>query len=681
MNAQSKFFHSIIRSLMMLVSVMIFPLLFPESLYAQELSGNFYLNRKISDDFERWVFKAQFDDFDVPYVISHPERQYKSGELQDNRLTLRGREFNNNSLAKWKNHPDVHELDLSNSDVSDEGMEVVQSLTNLRWLDLSNTKITDIGLKKLSNLDKLSYLRIKNTPVSGTGLKGAAYLPVLESLNLSYTQVSDHTIIHIEKASNLQALYLEETLVTEQGLSIIKNFPLLQIMFMPKGIYGDETAKILSELSDLDGNFWNGIQFSLTDEGLKNLSKVKYLHNLELIDSNISEEGYKSLLTLKDFFLLNLSGSNFTDASVIHLDYLPALRIVNLSGTQITDQGIKTLLKYGRISELDISNTQITDDIFPFLRPKEHLVSLNLSHTNITGDGFKHLMSKQKVVTGYEPGTTLRRLKKIDLSNSKFKAENLDYVKRFPELEWLSVKGIAITQKSEQEHFYQMFRLNFLDLSDTEINDNCLKFLRCNHELQELKLSGTNITGEGLAHLRKFYRLQELDLSRSAVTNEGLRSLQDLSNVKKLNLSRTGITTRGLQSICGRGYEFLDLSYTDIKDEDVQYLNLLSSYRFLAKFSPGWLEKQTEESKEFFDAPFALNLTGTKITNKGMEGIGDINLLGLKLGGPHINEKGLQFLTPIENLKVLDLSETRIPPEAIELFKNKSAAKELTVYR
>lgn len=673
------------RYLVLLVSICFMLIMitsaFKNHLYSQEFSGNFYLNREIPDDFERWVFLAQFDDFDYSFVSSHFEPQYKSGELQDNRLTLHGKEFTNNSLKKWKNRDDVYELDLSNSNVTDEGMEIVQSLTNLRWLDISNTKITDVGLKKLSKFDKLTYLRVKNTPVNGTSLEGAAYVPVLESLNLSYTQISDHTFKYLNQAKNLQALYLEETSVSERGLSLIENFSKLQILFMPKGIYGDDTARILSKFPDLIGETLINIQFSLTDEGLKSLSKIKEMTKLELVNSNISEEGYQLLKNFKDIYFLSLSGSNFTDAAVIQIDQLPALRILNLSGTQVTDQGIKTLLKYNKISELDVSNTQVTDDIFPFLRPKEHLTALNLSQTKITGEGFKHLMSQQKVGTGYEPSVTLPSLKKIDLSNSKFNAENLDYVKRFPELEWLSLKGIPITRKSEQEHLYQMFRLNFLDLSDTEIDDMCLKYLRCNHDLEELKLCGTNISGEGLTHLTNFYLLKELDLSRSAVTNEGLRSLQDVINVKKLNLSHTGITTTGLQSLCGQGYEYLDLSFTNITDEDVQYLNLLSSYQYLARFAPEWLEKQTDESKEFFNAPFALNLTGTKITNKGLEGVGKINLLGMKLGGTHINEKSLKPLASIKNLKVLDISETNIPIQAIENFKRTSSSKEIVIYR
>jgi len=63
------------------------------------------------------------------------------------------------------------EVDLSETNVSDAGLEHLKGLTNLDKLVLSNTQVTDAGLKHLQGLTNLITLWLDNTKVTDAGVK------------------------------------------------------------------------------------------------------------------------------------------------------------------------------------------------------------------------------------------------------------------------------------------------------------------------------------------------------------------------------------------------------------------------------------------------------------------------------------------------------------------------------
>ena len=65
----------------------------------------------------------------------------------------------------------LEELDLSDTVVSDQGMQFLASMTNLRRLSLARTKVTDEGLAHLKSLVKLEEFDLSSTDVSDVGLK------------------------------------------------------------------------------------------------------------------------------------------------------------------------------------------------------------------------------------------------------------------------------------------------------------------------------------------------------------------------------------------------------------------------------------------------------------------------------------------------------------------------------
>ena len=66
---------------------------------------------------------------------------------------------------------EVQMLDLSNSMVTDAGVEHLKGLAELEWLDLSSTNVTNSALEHLKGLHTLQQLNLRNTKVTDEGVK------------------------------------------------------------------------------------------------------------------------------------------------------------------------------------------------------------------------------------------------------------------------------------------------------------------------------------------------------------------------------------------------------------------------------------------------------------------------------------------------------------------------------
>ena len=87
---------------------------------------------------------------------------------------------------------------------SDEGLEHIARLSELRVLNLSGTEVTDSGMRTLQRCSKLQKLYLAGTAISDEGLKSLSGLKTLSVLDLSETQITD---------SGLRSLFGLESLV------------------------------------------------------------------------------------------------------------------------------------------------------------------------------------------------------------------------------------------------------------------------------------------------------------------------------------------------------------------------------------------------------------------------------------------------------------------------------------
>ena len=75
-------------------------------------------------------------------------------------------------------------VDLSSTEVTDNGLANISKIKNLKMLNISDTRVTDAGLAHLAGLKGLRVLNLSSTTVTDAGLKQLAELENLESLYL-----------------------------------------------------------------------------------------------------------------------------------------------------------------------------------------------------------------------------------------------------------------------------------------------------------------------------------------------------------------------------------------------------------------------------------------------------------------------------------------------------------------
>lgn len=131
---------------------------------------------------------------------------------------LRGRDLDHLSLL-----PNLRELDLRRTQLSDEELCKLRPLTGLRGLSIESSELTDRGLLHLEGLAKLESLSLAGSnhitdrgmvrlrpiqslktlvlhkvPVGGAGLKDIATLPNLRQLHFYDCPVTDNALAHLK---------------------------------------------------------------------------------------------------------------------------------------------------------------------------------------------------------------------------------------------------------------------------------------------------------------------------------------------------------------------------------------------------------------------------------------------------------------------------------------------------
>ena len=81
-----------------------------------------------------------------------------------------GSDFGRGGLIHLKAFPDLEELQLYQSDVTDEDLAHLVGLRRLRWLDLTSDEITDEGLEHLMGLSSLEEVSVGGKRITDIGV-------------------------------------------------------------------------------------------------------------------------------------------------------------------------------------------------------------------------------------------------------------------------------------------------------------------------------------------------------------------------------------------------------------------------------------------------------------------------------------------------------------------------------
>ncbi|XP_028288759.1 uncharacterized protein LOC114453194 [Parambassis ranga] len=143
----------------------------------------------------------------------------------------------------------LSELDLTDyTQITDQGVGHLATMTRVKKLSLSNTQVTDAGLPSLRGLHELQELCLDRTAVTSRGVAGLITgLPHLQVLGLASTQVGDTVVRRgLVHCNQLVKLNLKCTRITDHGLKFLKHMHLAQVNLDGTGVSLMGIANLLS---------------------------------------------------------------------------------------------------------------------------------------------------------------------------------------------------------------------------------------------------------------------------------------------------------------------------------------------------------------------------------------------------------------------------------------------------
>jgi len=144
------------------------------------------------------------DPRDIEAVVEHlrsieVEIGFNSAQ-QVNLVDAEHKNFTDADALQLEAFPQLAQLNLRDTAISDKGLRGLRRLTELEFVGLSNTPISDRGLAMLAGSRHLRFLSLANTKITDRAVPLLARLGSLRGLNVHNTRMTPSGIVQLRKA-------------------------------------------------------------------------------------------------------------------------------------------------------------------------------------------------------------------------------------------------------------------------------------------------------------------------------------------------------------------------------------------------------------------------------------------------------------------------------------------------
>jgi Leucine-rich repeat (LRR) protein len=320
-------------------------------------------------------------------------------DLTYNNFTDQGME----GLAKMKN---LRRLILKDTLVTDEGLKHLKDVTTLEELDLSGARVTDRGIEFLRNLKSMRRLSLQGAQTTDAAMDVLTGMEHLEALNLYRTPLTNSGLAKLQSLKHLADIDLRYTKVTPNGIEALHAaLPSLRIRFVgsaaPKvkspgaAQPADSSERAISAWVKALGGSTESVSGAITgvnlastpvsDAQMSFLLPLRDLKKLDLRVTQIADPGLATVAKLTALEELNLSNTTVADAGLARLAGLAHLQTLRLAGTLVRGHGLESLKGLANLRELDLSGSLVDDGALPAIGAIESLVNLRLGYLRAAG--------------------------------------------------------------------------------------------------------------------------------------------------------------------------------------------------------------------------------------------------------------------------------------------------------
>lgn len=337
------------------------------------------------------------------------------------------------------------------------------------------------------------------------------------------------------------------------------------------------------------------------------------------------------------------------------LKNLTELRLVNSS---LSHKTIKDISKLTQLKILSLAGVRIGEmkrQVLPLLSNLTELVELDLSGTGL----WKCIQSWP------DQFSNLKKLTTLFISGNAIRPGQLNKIARIPNLRRL-VMDRCTAPLSE---LVEVVHLNDLDLSGCSnleyekrekylMDDEMVTKISDMKRIKRLIIANSNTTSVPCKELIKMVDLTELDLSGTQIDNECMEYLCTINSLKILRMPRENISVLGFSKIKQlTNLVTLDLTYT-VTTEEIDEDDYIGDSEIVQIYKCSSITE--------------LNLPYNRITHKGLKFISRMpNLLKLDISGNAIPNEHIHIIASmkrIEELSItLDMSDPLIINSILEM--------------
>lgn len=281
-------------------------------------------------------------------------------------LYLRESPFcNSASLLAIKPFQHLWNLDCGLRENPDEWIPVLSYhgvfKTGTSSLDLSETNLTDEGLAKLKNAGHISWLKLSETRITDAGLCAMESLPSLKVLILDKTRITDRGLACLSKHPELKRLMVQSCSINGEGFAAFANLPLEEIFLNGNQIQFSRSGMTkLGEMPQLNKLQITGCKLP-SDYAFEDFESSG-LSCLDISGNSITPQILEGIGKIRSLKYLGIYGAIWNKAKLEMLKELTQLKELNLHGSKnLNKQFVETILKLDALEDLDLTDTDISD--------------------------------------------------------------------------------------------------------------------------------------------------------------------------------------------------------------------------------------------------------------------------------------------------------------------------------